>query len=173
MLVSMPMPDPRTDAAADLDATRARLAAIVDSSDDAIVSKDLNGFIMSWNRGAERIFGWTAEEVIGRHITIIIPHERLAEEDEVLGRVRRGLSVDHFETVRVTKDGRSVDISLTVSPVRDSTGRIIGASKIARDISERRRLEAERDRLLARETEARHVAETASRTKDEFLATVS
>src|SRR6185503_4799068 len=141
----------------------ARLAAIVDSSDDAIVSKTLDGVITSWNRGAERIFGWTAEEAVGRHITLIIPRERYAEENDVLARIRRGELVDHFETVRVTKDGRYVDISLTVSPIKDSNGRIIGASKIARDVTERRRLQDERDQLLAREQRAREEAEASSR----------
>jgi PAS domain S-box-containing protein len=143
-----------------------RLAAIVDSADDAIVSKNLDGVIQSWNRGAERIFGWTAEEAVGRHITLIIPEDRRAEETEILARLRRGESLEHFETVRVTKDGRLVDISLTVSPVKDAAGRVIGASKIARDVTERRRLEAERDRLL-------DAAEASNRAKDRLLATVS
>jgi PAS domain S-box-containing protein len=150
-----------------------RLAAIVDSSDDAIVSKTLDGMITSWNRGAERIFGWTAAEAVGRHITMIIPHERTAEEADVLARIRRGERVDHYETVRVTRDGRLLDISLTVSPLRDATGRIVGASKIARDVTERRRLEAERDRLLAISQEARETAEASNRMKDQFLAIVS
>ncbi len=150
-----------------------RLAAIVDSSDDAIVSKTLDGVITSWNRGAERIFGWTAAEAIGRHITMIIPHERRAEEEEMLARIRRGERVDHYETVRVTRDGRLLDISLTVSPLRDPAGRIVGASKIARDVTERRRLEAERDRLLASAQEAREEAEASNRMKDQFLAIVS
>jgi PAS domain S-box-containing protein len=136
-----------------------RLAAIVSSSDDAIISKDLNGIIQTWNRGAERIFGFTPEEVIGKSITIIIPDERLAEETEVLSRIRAGLSVDHFETVRRRKDGGLVDISLTVSPVRAPDGTVVGASKIARDVTEQRRLRA--------------AAEEASRLKDEFLAVLS
>jgi PAS domain S-box-containing protein len=153
--------------------TQARLAAIVESSDDVIVSKTLEGVITSWNGAAERLFGWTAAESIGKHITLIIPRERWAEEDDVLARIRRGERVDHFETVRVTKDGRFVDVSITVSPVRDASGRIVGASKIARDISERRRLEDARVAALAREREARQQAEALSRTKDELLATVS
>src|SRR5579883_214636 len=124
------------------ESARAYLAAIVDSSDDAIVGKDLNGIVRSWNRGAEAIFGYRAEEMIGRPITTIFPPDRLTEEDEILARLRRGERVDHFETVRRRKDGRLIDVSLTISPVRDSTGRITGASKIARDITEKRRAEA-------------------------------
>ena len=112
------------------------LAAIVESSDDAIVSKDLHGVVTSWNRGAERIFGYTAAEMVGRSIRLIIPDERQAEEDAVLARIRRGDVVDEYETVRRRKDGTQIAVSLTVSPIRTSTGEIIGASKIARDISE-------------------------------------
>jgi PAS domain S-box-containing protein len=126
------------------------LAAIVESSDDAIVSKDLNGIITSWNEGARRLFGYSAEEVIGRSITILIPPDRLSEEDLVLSRIRRGDRVEHFDTVRSRKDGTSVNVSLTVSPIRDATGRIIGASKIARDISERIRIGAELQALQHR-----------------------
>ena len=136
-----------------------RLAAIVSSSDDAIISKDLNGIVQTWNRGAERMFGYSADEVIGKSITIIIPADRLGEETEVLRRVRAGLSVEHFETVRRRKDGSPIDISLTVSPVREPNGTVIGASKIARDITEQKRLSA--------------AAEQASRLKDEFLAVLS
>lgn len=145
---------------------RSHLAAIVDSADDAIVSKNLDGVILSWNRGAERMFGWTAAEAVGRHITLIIPGERRAEEDDILARIRRGEVLDHFETVRIAKDGRRLDISLTVSPIKDEAGRIVGASKVARDVTERRRLEEERDRLLVE-------AEALSRAKDHLLATVS
>jgi PAS domain S-box-containing protein len=119
----------------------ALLSAIVDSSDDAIVSKDLNGIIMSWNKAAERLFGYTAEEAIGQPITIIIPADRLDEEPKILQRLRRGERVDHFETIRVPKNGSPLNISLTISPVRDAGGRIIGASKIARDITDRVRRE--------------------------------
>ena len=150
-----------------------RLAAIVDSSDDAIVSKTIEGLITSWNRGAERMFGWPADETIGRHINLIIPEDRRAEEDVVLARIRRGEIVDHYETVRVTKDRRSLNVSLTVSPLRDATGRVVGASKIARDITQRRRLEDERDRLLVSEQQARVAAEASNRAKDQLLATVS
>jgi PAS domain S-box-containing protein len=153
--------------------SRARLAAIVDSSDDAIVSKTLDGIITSWNRGAERLFGWTAAEAIGQHITLIIPRDRRAEEDEVLARLRRGERVDHFETVRIAKGDRLVDVSITVSPIRDAAGRVVGASKIARDVGDRRRIEEERTRLLAREQEARREAERLVQSKDELLATVS
>jgi PAS domain S-box-containing protein len=152
---------------------RARLAAIIDTSDDAIVSKSLDGTIRSWNRGAERMFGWKSEEAVGRHITLIIPEERWAEEDDVLARIRRGQLIDHFETIRVTKDGRRLSMSVTVSPVTDSSGRIVGASKIARDVTERRRLQDERDDLLSRERQAREQAEASNRTKDELLAVVS
>ncbi|HZI73064.1 MAG TPA: PAS domain S-box protein, partial [Gemmatimonadales bacterium] len=120
----------------------ALLSAIVDSSDDAIISKDLTGTIMSWNQGAERLFGYTAAETVGRSILMLIPPDRHEEEPKILDRLRRGERVDHFETIRVRKDGRLLNISLTISPVKDSTGRIVGASKIARDITERVRQEA-------------------------------
>ena len=118
-----------------LERERNRLGAIVDSSDDAIVSKDLNGIIQTWNRAAERMFGYSAEEAVGQPITMVIPEDRLHEEDEVLGRIRRGQRVDHFETIRRRKDGTLIPISLTVSPIYDHTGQIIGASKTARDMS--------------------------------------
>jgi PAS domain S-box-containing protein len=153
--------------------SRARLAAIVDSSDDVIVSKTLDGVITSWNRAAERMFGWTPAEAVGRHITLIIPANRWPEEQEVLARLRRGERVDHFETVRITKDGRLVDVAITVSPIRDAQGRIVGASKIGRDITERRRIEKALAELLGREQAARREAEAANRAKDEFLATLS
>jgi PAS domain S-box-containing protein len=117
---------------------QARLAAIVKSSQDAIISKTLDSIIRTWNAGAERIFGYTAEEVVGKSITLIIPPERLDEEDLILGQIARGEPIEHFETIRVAKDGRRLHISLTVSPVRDAEGRIIGASKIARDVTERK-----------------------------------
>lgn len=149
------------------------LAAIIESSDDAIVSKTLDGVILSWNPGAQRIFGYTADEAIGQSIRLIIPPDRWSEEDEVLARIRRGDRVDHFETIRRAKDGRLLNISLTVSPVKDRSGTIVGASKVARDITERVRAEKERERLLASEKESRRQAEEASRLKDEFLAVVS
>jgi len=136
-----------------------QLAAIVDSSEDAIISKDLNGSVQTWNKAAERMFGYTAGEMIGQSITRIIPEERLSEEETVLSRVRAGLRVEPFETVRQRKDGSRVEVSLAVSPIRAPSGTVVGASKIARDITV--------TRLLTRE------AEEANRVKDEFLATLS
>jgi PAS domain S-box-containing protein len=130
------------------------LAAIVESSDEAIVSKNLDGVISSWNRGAERVFGYTAEEVIGRPITVIIPQDRHDEERMILTRIRRGERIDHFETVRQRKDGSLINVSLTVSPVKNVEGKIIGASKIARDITEQKRIH-EQITTLAREAEHR------------------
>jgi PAS domain S-box-containing protein len=126
-----------------------RLASIVQSSDDAIISKDLTGIINSWNRGAERLFGYTSDEVVGKLVTILIPPERLDEEPSILERIRRGERIDHYETVRRRKDGSSIDISLTVSPILSADGRVIGASKIARDITERKRAQAQQKILLA------------------------
>ncbi|MGA8654790.1 MAG: PAS domain S-box protein [Chthoniobacterales bacterium] len=131
-----------------------------------MVSKTLDGIITSWNRSAERMFGYTAAEAVGRHITLIIPAERRSEEDHVLAELRRGKKIDHFETERQTKDGRRLSISLTVSPVKDSAGRIIGASKVARDITERKQTEKQL-------REAKRIAEAASRAKDNFLAALS
>src|ERR1051325_4031175 len=126
---------PRDTASHDLEVLSARLAAIVDSSDDAIVSKTLDGVITSWNRAAARLFGYSPAEAIGQHIFLIIHDDRRAEEEFVLSRLRLGEKIDHFETVRRAKDGRLVPVSLTVSPLRDATGRIIGASKVARDLT--------------------------------------
>ncbi len=117
------------------------LAAIVASSDDAIVSKNLDGIISSWNKGAERMFGYTAEEAIGQHIRLIVPQDRHSEETDILQRLRRGERIDHFHTVRLRKDGGLIDVSLTISPVRDSSGRVIGASKVARDITAQKETE--------------------------------
>lgn len=126
-----------------VDDTSLWLAAIVDSSDDAIVSKNLNGIITSWNPGAQRLFGYTAREVIGRSVTMLMPEERWSEEIGILDRIRRGERVEHFETVRRRKDGSLFEVSLTISPMKDAEGRIVGASKIARDISERKRHQEE------------------------------
>jgi PAS domain S-box-containing protein len=152
------------------DETRARLAAIVEFSDDAIVSKTLDGIITSWNAAATRMFGYAPDEVIGRSITIIIPKDRVNEETQVLSLIRRGEAIEHFRTIRVRKDQTPIPIELTVSPIKNAAGQIIGASKIARDISARVRVEQERAALHARERAARQEAEAANRAKDEFLA---
>lgn len=127
---------------------RQHLAAIVESSDDAIISKDLNGIISSWNQAAERLFGYGPAEAIGQPITLIIPVDRIGEEAEIIGKIRQGERIEHFETVRRRKDGRLIELSITVSPVKDAQGKIVGASKIARDISERRRAEEQRELLV-------------------------
>jgi PAS domain S-box-containing protein len=124
--------------------------AIIESSDDAILSKNLDGLILSWNRGAERLFGFTSEEAVGRPVTIIIPLDRQDEEPSILQKIHRGERIEHFETVRQRKDGSFVDISLTISPIRDARGKIVGASKIARDITELKKAR-ERQHLLLRE----------------------
>ena len=166
----------------DAETARAYLAAIIESSDDAIVSKDLNGVVTSWNRGAEAIFGYRAGEMIGRPISVLFPPDRLQEEDRILAQIRRGERVEHFETMRRHKDGRDIDVSLTISPVRDHCGRIIGVSKIARDISERKEAEtalrefsetlerrvAERTKLLADANE-RLMAEVGERERTEAV----
>jgi len=131
-----------------------QLAAIVESSDDAIISKDLNGIILSWNRGAERLFGYTPAEAIGKPVTMLIPSERHDEEPKIIQRLVRGERIEHYETVRQRKDGSSVEISLTVSPIKDDGGRVVGASKIARDITEQK-VARERIQLLAHEVDHR------------------
>jgi two-component system CheB/CheR fusion protein len=143
-------PDPQSDSA---DRQRAEdaghlLAAIVESSNDAIVSKDLSGIIKSWNKAAERLFGYTAEEIVGKSILVLIPDDRHIEERAIIERIRRGEKVEQYETLRRHKDGGLIPLSLTVSPVKDSQGRIVGASKIARDITERKRAEEQRNILL-------------------------
>jgi len=153
--------------------TASRLAALVESSDDAIIGKALDGIITSWNRGAERLFGFAAEEMVGRSITEIIPEDRRGEFATIIGTIRAGKRVDHFETERLRKDGRRIFVSLTVSPIRDAAGRVIGASKIARDVTERRRLDIEREELIAIAQRARAEAEATSRSKDDFLATLA
>lgn len=141
----------------------ARLAAIVDSSDDAVISKDLDGYIQSWNASAQRLFGYTAKEAIGHHVSLLIPPERLEEEDEIIALLRAGERVHHFDTVRLRKDGRPIQVSLTISPVKDDSGRIVGASKIVRDITDAKQSELRTYGLLTRLQEA-------DRRKDEFLA---
>ena len=149
---------PRTD-----DALQALLASIVESSDDAIVSKSLDGIVMTWNRAAERIFGYSAAEMIGRSILTLAVPGHAEDINRVLDRVRRGERVEHYETIRQTRDGRIIHVSLTVSPIRDRTGKVIGASKIARDITDRKQTEEQNAALLD------EVRQSVSR-KDDFLA---
>jgi len=130
------------------DEMRGKIAAIVESSGDAIISKDLNGRITSWNKAAERLFGYLAEEAVGKSITMLIPEGHLDEETHIIGRVRRGERVEHYETVRQRKDGSLIDLSLTVSPIKNSSGQVVGASKIARDISDRRRADEHKTLLI-------------------------
>jgi PAS domain S-box-containing protein len=127
----------------------ALLAALVNSSEDAILAKDPNGVIQTWNLGAERLYGWKAEEVIGRSAILLLPSERANEEEIILSRIRAGESVNHFETTRVRKDGRRISVSLAVSPIRDADGKIIGASHIARNITERTLMEEATAQLAA------------------------
>ncbi len=153
--------------------TKARLAAIVESSDDAIIGKDLAGTIVSWNPAAERMFGYRSDETVGHPILMLVPEERHAEEAGILQTLRRGERIEHFETERVAKDGRRIPVSIAVSPIHDASGRVVGAASVARDVTFRAAMERERDALLAREREARAAAEAASRAKDAFLAVVS
>lgn len=158
------MPDPTLDS---------RLAAIIESSDDAIVSKSLQGVIRTWNKGAERIFGWKSEEVVGKAINLIIPPDRQQEEPQILARLRRGERVDHFETVRMTKTGRLIDVSVTISPIYDAAGHIVGASKIARDVTLQKQFQRELREAKDTAERAKAEAERVSVIKDEFLATLS
>jgi PAS domain S-box-containing protein len=153
-----------------LEESKSRLAAIVDSSSDGIIAKTLDGRIATWNVGATRIFGFSASEAIGQPIRIIIPPEKFSEEEDVLSRVCRGETIATLETVCLRKDGQRIDISLTASPVRDSDGRIVGISKIARDITEEVRVRRERENFLRHEQAARQSAQAENRAKDEFLA---
>jgi PAS domain S-box-containing protein len=153
--------------------TRERLAAIVESSDDIIASKTLDGVITSWNRGAERALGYSAAEVVGRHVSMLMPPELVEDMPRILERIRRGEKVDHYQTRRRRKDGSIIDVSLTVSPIRDAEGRIVGASKVGRDVTAEKRAREERERLLEAAQAARAEAEAASRMKDEFLAVLS
>jgi len=143
---------------------RNQLAAIVESSDDAIVSKSLEGIVQSWNKGAERVFGYTAEEMIGKSILTIIPPDRQHEEPRILEQLRRGERIDHFETIRLTKSGRQINVSVSISPLRDSAGNIIGASKIARDVTEKKA--AERALAEAREKLQKHARELEDRVQE-------
>jgi PAS domain S-box-containing protein len=153
------------------------LSSIVESSEDAIVSKNLNGRILSWNRGAERVFGYRADEAIGQSIEMLIPPDRLQEEPQIIERMKRGERVEHFETVRVRKDGRRIHVSLTISPLRDSEGRIVGASKVARDVTARVRQEQELQRanraLERANADLQHFAWSASHDLQEPLRMVS
>src|SRR5205085_717695 len=157
----------------EVEQARAQLAAIVESSDDAIIGKTLDGRITSWNTAAERLYGYTAAEVIGQPISILFPPGRTDELPQIMERLSRIGGSAQFETVRQRKDGTLLDVSLTISPIYDQAGRIVGASTIARDITARKRAEEELERLLRREQAARAAAESANRMKDEFLATVS
>ncbi len=164
----------------DPESLRALLASVVESSDDAIVTKTLDGVITSWNAAAHRLLGYSPEEALGKSITLIIPDDRLEEEREIIRQLRSGERIDHYETVRVRKDGTRIEVALTISPLRDGSGRVIGASKILRDISDRMRVErelqqllTERNELLERERTARAQAEKLSATKDQFLAMLS
>lgn len=139
----------------DAEVIRRRLAAIVDSSDDAIISKDLSGVIQSWNKAAEQMFGYTADEVIGKSVTLLMPPEQAKEEPMILARLARGERIHHHETIRRRKNGELIDVSLTISAIRDETGRVVGASKIARDVTQQKRDERERILLLRKEKEAR------------------
>ena len=158
----------------------AHFAAIVAHSDDAIISKTLRGIVTSWNKGAERLYGFTAEEMIGTPLERLIPPGMPDEEPMILSRIQRGELIDHYETVRLTRDGRQIDVSVTISPVKDANGIIIGASKIARDITAQKRYQAElaaalddaKRARLAAET-AKQAAEAANQAKSEFLTNMS
>jgi PAS domain S-box-containing protein len=153
--------------------TRQVLTAIVESSDDPIIGETLDGVITSRNQAAERTLGYTADEMVGKPVSTLVPPEHSEDTTRVLERIRRGERVGHFETRRLTKDGRIIDVSLSVSPIRDADGKIIGAAKVARDITDRKQAEEERERLLTAAESARAEAEAANRMKDDFLATLS
>jgi PAS domain S-box-containing protein len=155
------------------DAATAYLAAIVESSDDAIISTDVQGTIKSWNLGAEKLYGYTEAEAVGKPVAMLIPPDRQHEESRILESIRKGERISHYETVRQRKDGIDLAISLTASPIQNRAGKVVGMSKTARDITWRKHAEAERERLLVRESDARADAEEANRLKDEFLATIS
>ena len=142
------------------------LASIVETSNDAIISKSLDGIIQSWNAAAERLFGHKAEQAIGRHISLVIPPERLAEEEQIIAKLRAGQRIEHYETERLRSDGQRIEVSLTISPIKDDSGNVIGASKIVRDITDRKRAEGDLQRLAADLSDA-------DRRKNEFLATLA
>ena len=149
------------------------LASIVESSEDAIVSKSLDGIVQSWNAAAERLFGHSAAEAIGQHISLVIPADRIAEEDHIIASIRAGRRIEHFETERVRRNGERIHVSLTISPIKDDSGEIVGASKIVRDITARKLAQAERERMT---DELRNLAQElrdADRRKNEFLATLA
>ena len=159
---------------------KAWLAAIVESSDDAIVGKRLDSIIVSWNDAATRVFGYTAEEMIGQSVLKLFPPELYPEENEIIARLSRGQRVEHYETVRVRKDGKRIHVSLSVSPIRDESGMIVGAAKIARDVTHQKELEqrltelnAELQRQVRAARSAQEMAENASQAKTQFLATMS
>jgi PAS domain S-box-containing protein len=149
------------------------LGALVESAEDAIISKNLDGTVTTWNHGAEMLFGYTAAEIIGKPITILIPQAHADEEPQILTRIRRGERMEHYETTRVRKDGRSLQVSQTISPIRDSLGQVIGVSNITRDITEQKRAERRERETLRQAQKARLQAEEASSAKDNFLATIS
>src|SRR5262245_23268499 len=153
---------------ADADRVRAHLAAIVDSSEDGIVSKTLEGIVTSWNKGAQKLFGYTADEMIGQSITRIIPPELHHEEAHILAKLRRGERIERYEAIRVHKDGHRLNISLTISPMRDASGRIVGAAKIAHDITRNKQAE----KALQAELTARRAAEEALRESESRLRQV-
>jgi PAS domain S-box-containing protein len=129
------------------DRTDAHFAAIVESSDDAIISKGLDGVIRSWNKGAERIFGFSPEQAVGQHVSLLIPDDRLDEEPGIIERIRKGERIDHYETIRRRRDGTLINVSLTVSPVKNPAGQVVGASKVARDVTDKVRAEEARELL--------------------------
>jgi PAS domain S-box-containing protein len=152
---------------------QSHLRAIIESSDDAIASKTLDGVVLTWNAGAERLFGYAPADIVGRSITMLVPADRLAEETDFLGRLAQGQRIRHFETVRVRKDGTLIDVSVSLSPIYDTAGGVVAVSTIARDITAQKRIERERQAVREREQQALHDSVAANRSKDEFIATVS
>jgi len=155
------------------DFSQYHLAAIVESAEDAIISKTLEGTIVSWNEAAERVYGYPAMEIIGKHMGLLIPLDRPHEEEDILKRIGRGERIDHFETERVRKSGERFPVSLTVFPIRNGEGKVIAVSHIARDITQQKDVEQQRLEALDEARKARQEAEFSNRVKDEFLATIS